>query len=206
MPVPLKDLSSNLWRPFSPKCVVACKDLTKFHWKFPVRKKSPFFGTTPYDLERPSLLALRVSISVYEGISGKLFCGTQVATPIRTLFCNAALSCLIGCMFPSCHFVLPVWCPLQWETETSVGRWTASKGLRSWSAYLIGDPCMVKWPLCFQIAACLCSTRKACFPSLSSKAQIKEGDRVKNLTRGYSQAWIFNQHYLISEDPLISHP
>ena len=29
---------------------------------------------------------------------------------------------------------------------------------------------------------------------------------VKNLTRGYSQAWIFHQHYLISEDPLIRHP
>ena len=29
---------------------------------------------------------------------------------------------------------------------------------------------------------------------------------VKNIIRGYSQAWIFHQHYLISEDPLITHP
>ena len=29
---------------------------------------------------------------------------------------------------------------------------------------------------------------------------------VKILTRGYSQAWIFHQHYLISEDHLIRHP
>ena len=28
---------------------------------------------------------------------------------------------------------------------------------------------------------------------------------VKNLSRGYSQAWIFHQHYLISEDPFIRH-
>ena len=31
----------------------------------------------------------------------------------------------------------------------------------------------------------------------------QESGRVKNLTRGYSQAWIFHQHYLISEDSLI---
>ena len=29
---------------------------------------------------------------------------------------------------------------------------------------------------------------------------------VKSLTRGYSQAWIFHQHYLISEDSLIRQP
>ena len=34
----------------------------------------------------------------------------------------------------------------------------------------------------------------------------QEGGRVKNLTRGYSEAWIFQQHYLISEDSLIRHP
>ena len=28
----------------------------------------------------------------------------------------------------------------------------------------------------------------------------QEGGWVKNLTRGYSQAWIFHQHYLISEE------
>ena len=38
-PVTLKELSSNLWRAFSPKSVVACKELTNFHWKFPGRKK-----------------------------------------------------------------------------------------------------------------------------------------------------------------------
>ena len=32
----------------------------------------------------------------------------------------------------------------------------------------------------------------------------QEGGWVKNLTRGYSEAWIFHQHYLISEDSLIS--
>ena len=33
----------------------------------------------------------------------------------------------------------------------------------------------------------------------------QEGGWVKNLTRGYSEAWIFHQHYLISEDSLIRH-
>ena len=28
----------------------------------------------------------------------------------------------------------------------------------------------------------------------------------KNLTRGYSKAWIFHQYYLIPEDYLIRHP
>lgn len=28
----------------------------------------------------------------------------------------------------------------------------------------------------------------------------QEGGWIKNLTRGYSEAWIFHQHYLISED------
>ena len=32
----------------------------------------------------------------------------------------------------------------------------------------------------------------------------QEGGWVKNLTRGYSEAWIFHQPYLISEDSLIS--
>ena len=31
----------------------------------------------------------------------------------------------------------------------------------------------------------------------------QEGAWVKNLTKGYSQVWIFYQHYLISENPLI---
>ena len=30
--------------------------------------------------------------AVYEAVSDKLVCGTRVATPIRSLFCNAALS------------------------------------------------------------------------------------------------------------------
>ena len=34
----------------------------------------------------------------------------------------------------------------------------------------------------------------------------QEGGWVKNLTRGYSQAWIFHQHYMMSEDSLIRHP
>ena len=34
----------------------------------------------------------------------------------------------------------------------------------------------------------------------------QEGGWVKNLTRGYSEAWIFHQHYLISEDSLIRYP
>ena len=42
-PFPLKDLSSSLWRAFSPKWVMACKELTNFHWRFPGRKRSPFF-------------------------------------------------------------------------------------------------------------------------------------------------------------------
>ena len=33
----------------------------------------------------------------------------------------------------------------------------------------------------------------------------QEGGWVKNLTRGYTEAWIFHQHYLISEDSLIRH-
>ena len=34
----------------------------------------------------------------------------------------------------------------------------------------------------------------------------QDGNWIKNLTREYSQAWIFHQHYLISEDSLIGHP
>ena len=34
----------------------------------------------------------------------------------------------------------------------------------------------------------------------------QEGSSIKNFTRGYSQAWIFLQYYLKSEDPLIRHP
>ena len=49
-PIPLKDLSSNLWRAFSPKWVVACKELTNFHWGSQVEKGVPAFGTTPYEL------------------------------------------------------------------------------------------------------------------------------------------------------------
>ena len=74
-PVPLKDLSSNLWRPFSPKWVVACTELTNFHWRFPGRKRSPSFWNHPvWSSWKPSLLVLRVSPSIYEGVSGKLVC------------------------------------------------------------------------------------------------------------------------------------
>ena len=77
-PVPLKDLSSNIWRAFSPKWVVACKELTNFHWRFPGRKRSPSFWNHPIlSSWKPSLLALRVSSSVYEGVSGKLVCWTN---------------------------------------------------------------------------------------------------------------------------------
>ena len=114
-----------------------------------------------------SLLALRVSPSVYEGVSGKLVCGTKVATPIRSLFCNAAFLAAWSAAW-SFHTtsVLPFWCPLQWETETSVGRWTVSKSLRIWSLYLTGDTGVVKCPLSFQIAACACNTRKAYLESV----------------------------------------
>ena len=50
-PLPLKDLSSHLWKAFSPKCVVACKELTNFHWSSQAEKGVPPFGTTSYDLE-----------------------------------------------------------------------------------------------------------------------------------------------------------
>ena len=90
-PLPLKDLSSHLWRAFSPKCVVSRKELTNFHWRFPGRKRSPSFWNHPlWSSWKSSLLALRFSPSVY-GVYGKLVCGTKVATPIRSLFCNAAL-------------------------------------------------------------------------------------------------------------------
>ena len=77
--------------------------------------------------------------------------------------------------------MLPFWCPLQWETETSVGSWTASKSLRIWSPYLIGGPQVVKWPLSFQMEACTwhqkdilgVSVNGYSFPFLSSKVQVR---------------------------------
>ena len=147
---------------------VACKKLTNFYWRFPGRKRSPsFWNHSIWSSWKPSLLALRISPSVYEGVSGKLVCRTKVATPIRSLFCNTALLAAwsVG-WFPHATSMLPFWCPLQCETETSVGRWTASKSLRIWSPYLIGDPLVIKWPLSFQIAACVCSTRKAYLESV----------------------------------------
>ena len=167
-PVPLKDLSSNLWRAFSHKWVVACKELTNFHWRLPGRKRNPSFWNHPrWSSWKPSCLALRASPSVFEGVSGKLVCGAKVATPIRSLFCNAALlAAWSAALFPRGTSVLPFWCPLQCETETSVGRWTACKSLRIWSPHLIGDAWVVKWPLSFQIAACACSTRKAYLESM----------------------------------------
>ena len=57
-PVPLKDLSSNLWRAFPPRWVVSCKELTNFHWRFPGRKRSPSFWNHPiWSSWKPSLLA-----------------------------------------------------------------------------------------------------------------------------------------------------
>ena len=91
-PIPLKDLSSNLWRAFSPKWVAECKELINFHWRFPGRIRNPSFWNHPIWFSRkPSLLALRVLPSVEEGVSGKLVYGTKVAAPIMSLFCNAAL-------------------------------------------------------------------------------------------------------------------
>ena len=76
-------------------------------------------------------LALTVSPSVYEGVSGKLVCGTKVATPVRPWFCNAALpAAWSAAWFPCATSMLPFWCHLQWETENLMGRWAASKGLR----------------------------------------------------------------------------
>ena len=140
--VSLRDLSSNLCRAFSPKWAVACKELTKFHWRFPGRKRSPSFWNHPiWSSWKPSLLALRVSPSVYEGVSGKLVYGNKVAIPIRSLFCNAALLVAwLAVWFLHAISMLPFCCPLQWETETSAGRWTASKSLRIWSLYLVGNP------------------------------------------------------------------
>ena len=165
-----------LWRTFliifggaySPKRVVACKGLTNFHWRFPGRKKSPSFWNHPiWSSWKPLLLAVRVSPSVYEGVSDKLVCGTKVEIPIRSLFWNAALlTAWSADWFPRVTSVLPFWCPLQWETDTSAGRWTTSKSLRIWSPYLIGEPQVVNWPLSFQIEACACSTRKAYLESV----------------------------------------
>ena len=77
----------NLWRAFSPKWVVAFKELTNFHWRFPGRKRSLSFWNHPiWSSWKPSLLALRVSPWGYEGVSGKLVCGTKVETPITSLF------------------------------------------------------------------------------------------------------------------------
>ena len=119
-PVSLKDLSSNLWRAFSPKWVVACKELTNFCWRFPGRKRSLSFWNHPiWSYRKSLLLVLRVSPSVYEGVSGKLVRGTKVATPIKSLFCNAAfLAAWSAAWFPHATSVLPFWCPLQGEEKS----------------------------------------------------------------------------------------
>ena len=163
-----------LWRTFLvifgepfPIWVVENKELTNFHQRFPGRKKkSPSFWNDPiWSSWKPSLLALRVSPSVYEGVFGKLDCGTKGANPVRSLFCNATfLAAWLPAWFPHANSMLPFWCPIQGETETSVG--TTSKSLRIWSSYLIQDPQVVKWPLSFQIAACTRSTKKAYLESV----------------------------------------
>ena len=108
-PAPLKDLSSNLWRAFSPIWVVACKELTNFHWRFPGRKRSLL---EPCHMIFSKALTLRFeSPSVYEGVSDKLICGTKVATPIRSLFCNAGLlAAWSAAWFPHATSVLLFWC------------------------------------------------------------------------------------------------
>ena len=167
-PVPLKDLSSNLRRAFSSKWVVACKELTNFPLDGPRHKKESLLLEPPHMI---LLKALTLSFKSFTfsmwGISGKLIGGTKVVTPVRSLFCNVALlAAWLVVWFPHAPSMLPLWCPLQWETEISAGRWTAFKSLRIWSPYLIGDLQVVKWPLSFQIAACACSTRKAYLESV----------------------------------------
>ena len=104
-----------------------------------------------------------------------------MVSTIRSLFCNAALLAALGCLVPSCHFCAPFLVSFTVGDWNLSGRWTASKSLRIWSPYLIGEPRVLKWPLSFQIAACACGTRKAylesvsmatLFPFPSSKAQI----------------------------------
>ena len=82
------------------------------------------------------------------------------------LYC-CSLSCLIGCLVPSCHFCASFLVSFTVGTETSVGRCSASKSLRIRLPYLIGDPWVVKWTLSFQIAACACGTGKAYLESVS---------------------------------------
>ena len=62
-PVPLKDLSNNLWRAFSPKWVVACKELTNFHWRFPGRKKESLL------LELPHMIFLKALAFSFKGLT-----------------------------------------------------------------------------------------------------------------------------------------
>ena len=115
-PAPLKDLSSNLWRAFFPKWAMACKELIKFHWRFPGRKKSPSFWNHPIWFSwKLSLLALRVSLSVYEGVSGKLVCGTKVQfSSVQSLSCVWLFA--IPCSMPG----IPVHHQLLEFTQTHV--------------------------------------------------------------------------------------
>ena len=59
----------------------------------PRQKKETLLLEPPHMifLKALTLLALRISPSVYEGVSGKLVCGTKVAIPIRSWLCNNAL-------------------------------------------------------------------------------------------------------------------
>ena len=112
-------------------------------------------------------LSLRVSPSVYEGVSGNLVCGTKVPTPIRSLLCNAPLlAAWSGTWFPCATSMLRFWCPLQWKAETSAGRWTASKSLKDLITIFDWGPLGGQWPLSFQIARCACSNIKACLESV----------------------------------------
>ena len=165
--VPMKDLSSNLWRAFSPKWVVT-RRVNQLPLEVPRQKKESL------PLEPPQMIFLKALTLSFKSLTFsawrsfcKLICGTKVTTPIRSLFYDAALlAAWSAAWFPCATSVIPFWCPLQWETETSVSRWTTSKCLRIWSPHLIGDPWMVKWLLSFQIAACACSTRKAYLESV----------------------------------------
>ena len=115
-PVPLKNLSSSLWRAFSPKWLVACKELNNFHWRFPGGKRSPSLWNHPiWSSWKPSL---RVSLSVYEGVSGTFVCETKVETPIRPLSCKAALLApWLAAWLPHATSMLPFLCPLQWTLK-----------------------------------------------------------------------------------------
>lgn len=59
-----------------------------------------------------------------------------------------------------------IWCPLQWSTATSRGRFTTSSSLRISGPCLMGGFHAVRSPISFHIAAWACRTRKAYLESV----------------------------------------